>query len=537
MSSAPDAVVIGAGPNGLVAANALVDAGWSVLVLEAQPEPGGAVRSSEDVHAGFVHDTFSSYYPLAAASPTINGLHLEDHGLVWRRAPAVLGHPRPQGGWALLHPDREVTAALMEDQHRGDGAEWLRLCEQWDAVGDQLVRALITPFPPVRHGLAFLARLPRVDGLQFVRTLLTPATDLARRFGGDSPGLLLAGNAAHTDLPLDSAGSGLMGLLLTMLGQTVGYPVPEGGAGALTRALVRRLESRGGELRCSSRVEHVEVVRGRAVAVRTEQGERVPVGRAVLADVLAPALYGRLLDERDVPARTRRALQRFQLDPGTVKVDWALDGPVPWREAPAHAPGTVHVGGSLADMNQSLGQVASGSIPAEPFLLMGQTTTADPTRSPAGTEAAWAYTHVPQPHADGDEAPDAGAGGPTGRVTGRWDAEDTERFADRVQQRVEDLAPGFGDRVLSRRVMGPHELQAADENLAGGAINGGTAQLHQQLVFRPVPGLGRSETPVAGLFLASASAHPGGGVHGAPGKNAARAALAAARTGRLPRRP
>jgi phytoene dehydrogenase-like protein len=167
-------------------------------------------------------------------------------------------------------------------------------------------------------------------------------------------------------------------------------------------------------------------------------------------------------------------------------------------------------------MTEALGQVAAGVIPAKPFLLMGQMTTSDPTRSPAGTESAWAYTHVPH-----GESPDAG----DGTIRGVWDADDRERYADRMQSRIERLAPGFGSRIIARRVLGPRELEARDANLEGGAINGGTAQLHQQLVFRPVPGLGRAETGIAGLYLASASAHPGGGVHGACGMNAARAAL------------
>lgn len=520
-----DAVVVGAGPNGLVAANHLVDAGWSVLVLEAQPDPGGAVRSARDLHPDFVHDTFSAFYPLAAASPTIRSLRLEEHGLEWAHAPAVLGHPTPDGEWALLHRDREETARLLDAAHPGDGEAWLGLCRDWDRIGEHLIGGLLSPFPPVRSGLGGLVKLPSVGGLGFVRTLLTPAAELGRsRFGGPAPRLLLAGNAGHADIPLDAPGSGLMALLMTMMGQTVGFPSPVGGAGELTRALVRRLESRGGELRTGAEVVRVVVDRGRATGVRTRDGEHVAAGRAVVADVVAPHLFGRLVDEADLPARVVRGMRAFELDPSTVKVDWALEGQVPWAVPPAHAPGTVHVADSVEQMSEALGQVAARAVPAEPFLLAGQMTTTDPTRSPAGTESLWAYTHVPQ-----HTVRDAG----DGSIRGLWDRDDCERFADRMQARIERLAPGFGSRIITRRVLGPHELEQRNANLIGGAINGGTAQLHQQLLFRPVPGLGRAETGIRSLYLGSASAHPGGGVHGAAGMNAARAALAHARVGRL----
>jgi phytoene dehydrogenase-like protein len=217
-------------------------------------------------------------------------------------------------------------------------------------------------------------------------------------------------------------------------------------------------------------------------------------------------------------------MRRFQLDPSTVKVDWALSAPVPWAGRPPHAPGTVHVADSVEQMTEALSQVAAGAVPAKPFMLVGQMTTTDPTRSPEGTESMWAYTHVPQ-----ETSRDAGEGG----VRGVWDHDDRERFADRMQHRIEELAPGFGSTILSRRVLGPHELQSRDANLVGGAINGGTSQLHQELILRPVPGLGRAETPIRGLYLGSASAHPGGGVHGAPGMNAARAAVLHSRLRRV----
>lgn len=517
MSGSYDAVVVGAGPNGLVAANLLVDAGWSVLLLEAQPKVGGAVSSDREVDTDFVHDTFSAFYPLAAASPTLRGLGLEQHGLRWLHAPAVLGHQTPDGGWAVVHRDRERTAAGLDELHPGDGAAWLRLCATWDRIGDEVVGALVSPFPPVRSGLRALTKLPGAGGLDLVRLFLSPVVDVGRElFGGEGPRLLLAGNAGHADIPLDAPGSGLMGVLMTMLAQTVGFPVPEGGAGELAAALERRFTARGGEVRCDAEVTEVVVEGGRAAGV-VVAGERIAARRAVVADVVVPHLYGGLVHERHLPERFRRRLEGFSLDPGTVKVDWALDGPVPWAVAPPAAPGTVHVADSVDQMADALHQVGNGSVPADPFLLVGQMTATDPSRSPAGTESLWAYTHVPQ-----EVRADAGGEG----LTGAWDRGECERFADRVQARMERLAPGFGGLVRSRRVLGPHEMQARDANLVGGSINGGTAQLHQQLVFRPVSGWGRAETPVKGLYLGSASAHPGGGVHGAPGSNAARAAIA-----------
>jgi phytoene dehydrogenase-like protein len=297
----------------------------------------------------------------------------------------------------------------------------------------------------------------------------------------------------------------------------------------LTRAMADRLRSRGGEIRVGTRVASVVVRGGAARGVRTERGEEIGVRRAVVADVSAPALYGGLVSWDDLPSRVRTRMLHFQWDPGTVKVDWAVDGQVPWATQPAATPGTVHIAEDVNEVALATAQIAEGAVPAEPFMLMGQMAAADPARAPAGSESLWAYTHVPQ-HVRSD----AGQDGPTGGVTGAWDHDDLERFADRMQARIERYAPGFGDRVLSRRVLGPRELEQRNENLVGGALGGGTAQLQQQLVFRPLPGLGRAETPVRGLFLGSSSAHPGGGVHGACGANAARAALAHSRLA-LPR--
>ena len=511
-----DAVVVGAGPNGLVGANRLADAGWDVLLLEAQPDVGGAVRSDREVDPDFVSDTFSAFYPMAAVSPAITSLGLERFGLTWSHAPAVLGHPRPDGSWALLHRDEDVTAALLDEAHPGDGEAWHTLVSRWRTVQPGLVETLLTPIPPVRGGLRFLSELPRVGGLGFIRELLVPAAHLLeRRFGGDGPALLLAGNACHADIPLDAAGSGFIGLLLTMLGQTVGFPAPTGGSSALSQALRDRFEAAGGTVATSTPVTGIRVAGGRAVAVQTGDGE-VRVRRSVLADVGAEQLFGGLVPAADLPTKTLRKMDGFRRDPATFKVDYALDGPVPWAGAPAYASGTVHIADSVPAMATYTSQLGSGYVPKDPFLLVGQMTTTDPSRSPAGTESLWAYTHVPQ-----DVRGDAGDDG----LTGRWDVSEAERFADRMQARLERYAPGFGSRVRSRRILTPADLEHRNANLVGGSLNGGSSAVDQQLIFRPFAGTGRSETPVRGLYLASASAHPGGSVHGACGMNAARAAL------------
>jgi phytoene dehydrogenase-like protein len=342
-------------------------------------------------------------------------------------------------------------------------------------------------------------------------------------FRGEGGARLLAGNALHTDLTVDVPMSGFFGWLLCCLGQSVGFPCPEGGAGELTRALVERLESRGGRVRCEAAVERVLVRGGRAAGVVVAGGDEVLARRAVLADVAAPALYLELLPREHVPARVLDDIRRFHWDNATVKVDWALDAPIPWAAPDAARAGVVHVAEGLDELSVQAGQLARRYIPATPFLVLGQYASADPGRSPPGKEVAWAYTHVPQ-----DVRGDAG-----GDLTGRWDERETDVFVARMEAQVEALAPGFQALIRARHVHTPHSLEAADRNLVGGAVGGGTAQLHQQLIFRPIPGLGRPETPVRGLYLASASAHPGGGVHGAPGAIAARAALHAGRARRV----
>jgi phytoene dehydrogenase-like protein len=515
-----DAIVIGSGPNGLVAANTLADAGWNVLTLEAQPVPGGAVRTDQITVPGFHHDLFSAFYPLGAASPAFARLHLEEHGLRWLRAPVTLAHPTPDGKCAIIAPDRERTAASLDAYALGDGSGWDALMTHWDLVGDDLIRSLLTPFPPVRAGLRLGARIGMKGLLELGRTGISPVRRLAEEhFSGEGGSLLLAANALHADLGPESAGSALFGWMLCSLAQTVGFPVPEGGAGALTAALVTRLGRAGGQLRCGERVDQVIVRNGRSVGVRTAGGEEIFARYAVLADVDAPQLYRDLLRETALPATLLADLARFQWDAGTVKVDWALDAPIPWSAPDARLAGTVHLADSLDHLTRWSADIATHTLPARPFMLLGQQSMTDPSRQPPGAETAWAYTHVPR-------RIDQDAGG---QVSGKWDADDEEAMADRLEGRVEEFAPGFRSSIRARHVFTPPKLEMNDANLNGGAINGGTSQLHQQLIFRPIPGLGRARTFVKDLYLASASAHPGGGVHGACGANAARAALAAQR--------
>ncbi|MFI8817617.1 MULTISPECIES: phytoene desaturase family protein [unclassified Streptomyces] len=513
----PDAVVIGAGPNGLVAANLLADAGWSVQVLESQDEPGGAVRHDRGVDPEFVSDLFSAFYPLAAASPVLAGLHLEREGLGWNHAPKVLAHPLLDGRCAVLSRDLEETAASLETFAAGDGAAWRELREVWETLRPSIIDALFTPFPPVRVGARLALRLHAAGGLRLARTMVLPVRRLGEEeFRGEGGRLLLAGNALHADLSPEAAGSGGFGWLMSMLGQTYGFPVPTGGSGALTSVLVRRLARRGGTVRCGEQVSEVIVRGGRAIGVRTTSGEEVQARKAVLADVSAPALYGSLVAEEHLPGRLLADLKRFQWDFATFKVDWALNGSVPWACPGAAQAGTVHLADGVDGLTRFAAQIAMGRVPDEPFALFGQMSTTDPSRSPPGTESAWAYTHVP--HRVRGDAGDAG-------LTGSWDVREQETMADRIEAQVERYAPGFRSLIRARRILAPPTLESLDANLHGGAINGGTTAMHQQLVFRPSPGTGRPETPVRGLYLASASAHPGGGVHGAPGSNAARAAL------------
>lgn len=494
-----DAIVVGAGPNGLVAAATLARHGWRVLVLEAKPRPGGALYSEELTLPGYLHDVGAAFFPFAEHSPALRQLDLEGAGLTWANARYESCHPAPDGSCAAIARDPDLSARAFGV----DGPAWLRLAHWQERMRARLVEALVAPLPALgpalRLGPGNLLRL----GLAGLRS---PAAFARRRFRTEAARRVIPGLALHVDLgPDDLAGAGL-GLVLALLAADTGFRVPQGGARAITRALLRRLEEAGGGVQLNSHVDAVLVRGGRAVAVRTSAGDEIPASRAILADVGAPALFLRLLPADAVPWWLRRSMGRFRYGWGTFKMDWALAGPVPWAAPEARAAAVVHAGDSLDDLAAFTRQVRGGSLPENPYLVIGQQSLVDPTRAPGDGHTLWAYTHVPS------------------ELAGGWPAA-RERFADCIEARIEGLAPGFRGLIRGRRAHSPADLEAMDENLVGGDLGGGSAQLSHQLFFRPAFPYFRYRTPVRGLYLASASAPPGAGVHGACGYNAARMAL------------
>lgn len=510
-----DAVIVGAGHHGLVAAALLADAGWDVVVLEANDKAGGAVASRTT--QGWVQDEYSAFHPLAKASPVLTSLGLADHGLAWADATPVVTHvgsPEDVEG-SVMHRDAERTAEALERDHPGDGDAWLRLHAGFERVREPLLDALLTQWPPTTSALRLVGRTGVRELPDFARMALLPLTQFSReRFGGHRGPDLVAGNAMHADIPPTAPGSALFGWIMSMLAQSVGFPTPVGGAGELASALVRRAETAGAQLRLRTRVRRVVVRAGRAAGVELDGGA-IGVRRAVICDTSAPDLYGRLLGTDVVPAGLRARLDRFTWDLPTLKLNYRLSAPVPWTAAGARGAAVVHAGLSLPALTRWSADLETGVVPEEPFALLGQMTSADPSRSPAGTETLWLYTHLPL-EAHGPEA--------SGRLL-----EASETMLDR-------FAAGWRNAVLDRWAQSPADLAASDANLSEGAVGGGTSQLFQQAIWRPVTGLGGPRTFVDGLYLGSAAIHPGGGVHGGCGFLAARAALADAGWWSAPRR-
>jgi len=494
-----DAVVVGSGPNGLVAAAVLARHGWRVLLLEAKDRPGGALYSLESTLPGYVHDVGAAFFPFAQDSPAFRALDLAGTGMEWRGGRYESSHPAPDGTCASIARDPDLTAASFGM----DGDAWRRLA-RWQAVmGSRLAAALLAPFP----GLGPALRLGPANLFGLMRAGLSSAAGYScRRFRTEAARRIIPALALHVDLgPEDFSGAAL-GLVLALLAAGSGFRVPVGGARAITDALLRRFEDAGGRIQLNTHVDAIVVREKRAVAVRTSGGDEIPVARAVLADVGAPALYLKMLGAENVPGWLRRSLQKFRYGWGTFKMDWALSGPVPWSAPEAREAAVVHAGDSIADLIAFTRQVRTGQLPDNPYLVIGQQWLLDPSRAPAGGHTLWAYSHAPS------------------YLPGGW-SKHKQAFADRVEERIEGLAPGFRRLIQARAVSAPADLEAMDENLVGGDLGGGSACFGQQLFFRPAFPYFRYRTPVPGVYLASASAHPGAGVHGACGFNAAQFAL------------
>jgi phytoene dehydrogenase-like protein len=467
----PDAVVVGAGPNGLAAAIALARAGRSVRVLEAEPTVGGGSRSAELTLPGFVHDICSAVHPHPLASPFLRQLPLDRHGLELVHPEIPLAHPLDDGTAVLLDRSLAATATSIGG---GDGRAYERMMDPLVRDAEKLLPAIFGPLQPPRHPLA-LARFGALG-------LLRPVDALARaRFEGPRGRALLAGLAAHSMLRMDERPTAAVALLLALTAHAVGWPVARGGSQRVADALTDHLRSLGGEVETGRRVESVD-----------ELGDP----RTVMLDI-TPRQVLALAGHR-LPARYRWELSRFRYGPGVFKLDWALDGPIPWRAPECGRAGTVHVGGTLEEIAASEAAAVGGRIPERPYVLLAQQSACDPSRAPAGQHTGWAYCHVP-------------SGSP-------------EDMTERIEAQVERFAPGFRDRILARSVMGPAALERYDANYIGGDINGGRQDLRQLFTrpaIRPVP----YTTPDPRLYICSSSTPPGGGVHGMCGYHAAQAAL------------
>jgi phytoene dehydrogenase-like protein len=462
------ATVVGSGPNGLAAAIVLAAAGQDVTLLEGQDTIGGGCRSAELTLPGFVHDTCSTVQGLALASPFLSRLPLGRFGFEPAHPPAPLAHPLDDGSAVILERSVEQTARGLGV----DEAAYRRLFEPLVENAEPLFRQLLGPLRPPRHPL-LLGRF----GLHAIRSAHALAS---ARFEGERARALLAGCAAHSLLSLTAPASAAFGLVLALSAHAVGWPVARGGSQQLADALAAHLRELGG------RVET-----GRLVSTLDE----LPAG-TVLLDV-TPRQLLRMAGERLPPGYARR-LSRYRYGPGVFKLDWALDGPIPWKAAEAARAGTVHLGGTLDEIAASEHAVARGRHPERPFVLLVQPSLFDPSRAPAGKHTAWAYCHVPNGS--------------------------TQDMADTIEAQVERFAPGFRDLVVARSAMDTLEVERRNPNYIGGDINGGLQDL-RQLFTRPVARRVPYSTPLPGVFLCSASTPPGGGVHGMSGYWAARAAL------------
>jgi phytoene dehydrogenase-like protein len=465
-----DAVVVGGGPNGLASAIELARRGHSVTVLEAAPTVGGGARSDQRTLPGFVHDACSAIYPFGRSSPFFREAGVERHGVTWIAPPSAIGHPLDDGTAVLLERDVDATAATLGEDRRAY-RQLLGPLVRWF---DDLLPDILAPFHiPLRP-----RRLIRL-GL-FGVVALQPATLLARRFKGERARALLAGAAAHSILRLGEPVSGASALVMLASAHHDGWPFPAGGATAIPQALAAELRALGGTIETGRYVQRLA---------------DLPAHRVALFDT-SPRQLSRIAGER-LPARYRRALDRFRMGPGVFKLDLAIDGAIPWRAPELARAGTVHVGGTFEDIARSEAQVAAGRPPERPFVLLAQQSLFDRSRAPEGQNTVWAYCHVPN--------------GSTADMT------------EPILAQVERFAPGFRERILATTATSPAELEAYNANCIGGDVAGGRNNLGQ-LFTRPAWRIDPYSTPDPSIFICSASTPPGGGVHGMCGFHAARSA-------------
>jgi phytoene dehydrogenase-like protein len=467
MNPSYDAVIVGAGPNGLAAAITLAEAGRSVVVVEAEAAYGGGARSAELTLPGFVHDLCSAVHPLGVASPFFRRLPLADYGLEWIHAPAPIAHPLDDGSAVVLERSLDATAAGLGPDAEAYRKLFAPIVSGWE----RLLPGFLSPPRLPRHPLALAA---------FGARAFRSARALAeQRFRGARARALFAGLAAHAMLPLESPLTAGFGLVLGAAGHAVGWPFPRGGAQKIADALAAHLRARGGE-----------IVTGR----RVESLDDLPETRAVVFDVTPRQLLK--IAAANLPDHFRARLKRYRYGMGAFKVDWALDGPIPWKSEACRSAGTIHLGGSLEEIAASERAAWEGKSRDRPFVLLAQPSLFDASRAPAGKHTVWTYCHVP--HAG------------------------SEDMTEKIAAQIERFAPGFGARVLAHASRSPADLERHNANLVGGDINGGAATLRQFFV-RPTVWL--YGTPVKGLYLCSAATPPGGGVHGMCGYFAARKAL------------